>query len=196
MAAAPWAFSQELEFGLKAGFSSDNITLHDKGTLDAKVEANTTYNFGVYSRFKIVVIGFFIQPELIYNKRASNFTITDAGQKYTFSHSASYMDVPVLFGFKMFKTFRIYGGPNFQFLVGQNTDIPNNVAAFKKMDLTKNTTGIQLGAGLDLMKFRVDAKYDFNNNSMGSAFEYNGIAPTLKNGMITLQVGIKLFGIL
>jgi len=196
IAATTISYSQELEFGVKAGLSSDKIKLENLGTLDASVEGNTTYNFGAYGRLKVLVIGLFVQPELIYNKRASNITIKDAGQTYTFSHSANYVDVPVLIGFKMLKLVRIYGGPNFQFLVGQKTDFPSDVPAFKKSDLNKSSTGVQLGVGLDLLKFRVDAKYDFNAGSMGTPFEYNGTAPTLKNGMITLQVGIKLFGIL
>jgi hypothetical protein len=189
--------SQELEFGLKAGLSADNIKLNNTNGLTTSVEGNNTFNFGAYGRFKVMVIGLFVQPEIIFNKRASNITLTDNGKSYTFSHSANYIDVPVLVGFKMLKLFRIYGGPNFQFMTKQNTDINSlNNADFQKVDLKKNTTGVQLGVGLDLLKFRVDAKYDFNAGSMGSAFSYKDTAPTITNGMITLQVGFKLFGIL
>jgi hypothetical protein len=193
---APLAYSQELEFGLKAGLSSDKVYLSNLGSLDASVEGNTTYNFGAYGRLKIILVGLYVQPELMYNKRASNITVKDGAKSYTFSHSANYLDVPVLVGLKMFKIFRIYGGPNFQFLVGQKTEFPSDVVAFKKSDLNKSATGGQIGIGLDLAKIRVDAKYDFNLGNMGTPFEYNGTAPELRNGMITLQVGFKLFGLL
>jgi len=191
------SFSQEIEFGIKAGLSADKIRLTNTNGLNTSVDGNNTFNFGAFGRIKVLVIGLFVQPELIFNKRGSNITVSDAGKNYTFSHSANYIDVPVLVGFKMLKLFRIYGGPNFQFMTKQNTDVASlNNPDFKKIDMKKNTTGVQLGVGLDLLKFRLDAKYDFNAVSMGSAFSYKGTAPTITNGMITFQVGFKLFGIL
>jgi hypothetical protein len=105
------------------------------------------------------------------------------------------MDVPVLVGWRVLKTFRLYAGPNFQFLLKQITDIPDN-KDFKLEDLKDRTTGFQVGAGLDILKLRVDLKYDFNTSDMGSAFSYQGIAPTLQNKMVTLQVGLKLYSLL
>lgn len=189
------AFAQELEFGLKAGLSQSKISLSNTQSIQMGSEPNSTFNFGAYGRFKVILIGLYVQPELIVNRRACNFTVMANGKNELFSHSASYIDVPVLVGFKMLKLFRIYGGPNFQFMTKQKTDLPS-VVGFEKSDLTKKTTGIQLGVGLDLAKFRIDAKYDFNNSSMGSPFIYNGVAPTMKSNLFTVQVGFKLFGIL
>lgn len=193
-------YAQELEFGVKGGISNNTIQISDMKSLDVATDANNTYNFGLYGRLKIIGIGLYVQPELIYNTRASNFSLktpTTLNPSLTqiFSHKANYVDVPVLVGWKFLKLFRVYGGPNFQFLLNQNTDIPN-VTGLTKEDLKKNTTGIQFGVGLDLLKLRADVKYDFNTSDMGSAFRYNGNAPTLKNGMIMIQIGIKLFGIL
>jgi hypothetical protein len=53
---APLAYSQELEFGLKAGLSSDKVYLSNLGSLDASVEGNTTYNFGAYGRLKLFLL--------------------------------------------------------------------------------------------------------------------------------------------
>jgi hypothetical protein len=189
-------FSQELEFGLKVGISSDKMKLEHASTFVSDLEGNKTYNFGVYGRFKVKVIGLYVQPEAIYNTRASNITITDNGVKNVFLQSASYIDIPVLVGLKFLKVFRVYGGPNFQMLVSQKTDIPAGKVEFVKTDLNKKATGMQLGAGLDLAKFRFDAKYDFNVGDMGSPFTYKGNAVSTQNAMFTFQVGIKLFGLL
>ncbi len=191
------AFSQELEFGLKAGLSSDKISLSNISQFEAKVDPNTTLNFGAFGRFKIMLIGLYIQPEIIVNRRASNFTVIDlvGGSSYIFSHSANYVDVPVLVGFKMLKLFRIYAGPNFQFLTSQKTDLPINNINFQSSDLKKKTTGIQFGVGLDLAKLRIDAKYELNAASMGSPFTYKTISPSSTSGMLMLQVGFKMFGL-
>lgn len=182
--------AQNLEFGVKAGISSDKIALEDVKNNNIKVEGNTTTNIGAYLRLT-TPLGFYVQPEAIYNRRGSNFTIEGSGQK-AFSHTATYVDVPVLVGLRFLKTVRIFGGPNFQFLVKQVTDIPND-PNFKAEDLKGFNTGFQVGAGVDILKLRVDLKYDFNTNDMGSAFSYNGVAPTLQNNMITLQIGLRLF---
>jgi len=185
--------AQNLEVGIKAGISRDNIALEDVQNLSTKIEGNTTTNIGAYIRL-ITPVGFYVQPEVIYNRRGSNFTVQGSGSK-AFSHTANYIDVPVLVGWRILRTVRFFGGPNFQFLTKQITDIPND-PKFKVESLKGFNTGFQVGAGVDLLKFRVDLKYDFNTNDMGSAFSYNGVAPTLQNNMFTLQVGFKLFSIL
>jgi hypothetical protein len=185
--------AQNLELGIKAGLNRDKIELEDLQNLSAKIEANTTINIGAYLRLS-TPFGLYIQPEAVFNRRASNFKIDLAGLQ-AFSHTANYVDVPVLVGWRFLKTFRLYGGPNFQFLMKQITEIPNN-ADFKLESLKDQTTGFQVGAGLDILKLRFDVKYDFNTSDMGSAFSYKGIAPTLQNKMVTIQVGLKLYSLL
>ena len=187
------AKAQNLEIGIKAGLNRDKIDLKELQNLSAKVEANTTVNIGAYLRLS-TPFGLYLQPEAVFNRRGSNFKIDIAGLQ-AFSHTANYMDVPVLVGWRVLKTFRLYAGPNFQFLLKQITDIPDN-KDFKLENLKDRTTGFQVGAGLDILKLRVDLKYDFNTSDMGSAFSYQGIAPTLQNKMVTLQVGLKLYSLL
>lgn len=190
------AFSQDLEFGIKAGFSKDKLMLSHDNSFSSSVEGITTYNYGVYGKLQVWVIGLYVQPELLMNRRASNITITDNSKDYIFEQSASYVDFPVLVGFKFVKTLRIYGGPNFQMMYKQSTGFPTDNPSFSADNLDKKTTGIIVGAGLDLIKFRVDARYDFNAASMGSAFRYNNHPVDVRNGMFTVQLGFKLFGIL
>ncbi|MCF8253937.1 MAG: PorT family protein [Bacteroidia bacterium] len=193
------AISQELEFGFKAGLSKGGFTYSNFTANTVKYsptnENISTYNFGAYGRLKLWVIGLYVQPELMYNKRGSNVTLETTTDKYIFSNTANYLEIPVLVGFKMLKTFRIYGGPNFQIMTKQKTDIPN-APKFASSDLTKKTTGIQLGLGLDLMKLRFDVKYDFNAGNMGTPFLYDGSGPSAQNTMLTFQIGYKLFGVL
>ena len=187
------AKAQNLEIGIKAGLNRDKIDLKELQNLSAKVEANTTVNIGAYLRLS-TPFGLYLQPEAVFNRRGSNFKIDIAGLQ-AFSHTANYMDVPVLVGWRVLKTFRLYAGPNFQFLLKQITDIPDN-KDFKLENLKDRTTGFQVGAGLDILKLRVDLKYDFNTSDMGSAFSYKEISPTLQNKMLTLQVGLKLYSLL
>lgn len=186
------ASAQNLEIGIKAGLSSDKIKLEDVQNVNTKIEGNVTTNIGAYLRIS-TPIGLYVQPEAVFNRRGSNFTIDGLTP---FSHTANYVDVPVLLGWRFFKTVRVFAGPNFQFLTKQVTEFPKNNPNFEAEDLKGFNTGFQVGAGADILRLRLDLKYDFNTNDMGSAFSYKGVSPTLSNNMITLQLGYRLFKLL
>lgn len=191
--------AQQLELGVKAGISSNTIGISDLQGLDLSTERNSTYNFGIYGRLKVIGLGLYVQPELIYNTRASNFTLNSPtlNEPTIFAHKAHYVDVPVLVGWKFLGLLRVYAGPNFQFLLSQDTNIPEVTGnTLTQENLKDRTTGVQIGVGADFLKIRVDLKYDFNTSDMGSAFSFNGMKPTINNNMLMFQVGIKLFSLL
>lgn len=188
--------AQILELGVKAGLSGCTLSLKDTKGVSMTSESNNTYNFGVYGRVKVPIIGFYVQPELMMNTRASNFTVEDAGTRTVFLNKVNYFEVPVMFGFKVLKLARFYGGPNFQFVTNQTTEIPANNPLFVKSDLKSNTIGMQFGIGADLARIRADLRWDANTGSMGTPFIYNGISPNMTSSMISLQVGFKLFDLL
>ncbi len=187
--------AQELEFGIKGGLSGSKLSLSQpQGSLPTYTfESNNTINVGAYGRFVFPFAGIYIQPEFIFNSRASNFKVFT---EPAFYHKANYIDVPVLLGFRFLKIVRVYGGPNFQILTKQVTEIPSNNLDYVKKDLSKQSTGYQLGVGADLARLRLDLKWDFNNGSMGTPFTYKGDTPTLTSRLITIQLGFKLFSLL
>ena len=196
------AYSQGFEIGIKGGMNITAADVMKEASKDVQITNKNTYNGGVYGRLKIKLIGIFVQPELVYNTRGYNFNITEPITNTTINikQQAYYIDVPVLVGLKMFKFLRVYAGPNFQYLLtNEITGVDDAVALaidFKKTDMKKSNTGVQIGFGLDLSKFRVDVKYDFNPTDMGSPFSYQGKAQLIKTSMVTIQLGYKLFGIL
>ena len=194
------AYSQGFEIGVKGGMNITAADVMKEASKDVQITNKNTYNGGVYGRLKIKLIGIFVQPELVYNTRGYNFDITANGKTYNIKQQAYYLDVPVLVGLKMFKFLRVYAGPNFQYLLKNEITGVDDVVAlaidFKKTDMKKSNTGVQIGFGLDLSKFRVDVKYDFNPTDMGSPFSYQGKAQLIKTSMVTIQLGYKLFGIL
>jgi hypothetical protein len=196
------AFSQGFEIGIKGGMNITAADVMKEASKDVKITNKNTFNGGVYGRLKIKLIGIFVQPELVYNTRGYNFDIKEpiTGTTINIKQQSNYLDVPVLVGLKMFKFLRVYAGPNFQYLLtNEITGVDDAVALaidFKKTDMKKSNTGVQIGFGLDLSKFRVDVKYDFNPTDMGSPFSYQGKEQLIKTSMVTIQLGYKLFGIL
>lgn len=196
------AYSQGFEIGIKGGLNITAASAVKVLVPGVNIANKNTYNGGVYARLKIKLIGIFVQPEIVYNTRGYNFDITQpiSGKIINIKQQAYYIDVPVLVGLKMFKFLRVYAGPNFQYLLKNEITGINDVVAiaidFKKTDMKKANTGVQIGFGLDLSKFRIDAKYDFNPTDMGSPFSYQNQAQSIKTSMVTIQLGYKLFGIL
>ena len=190
------AYSQGFEIGIKGGMNITAADVMKEASKDVKITNKNTYNGGVYGRLKIKLIGIFVQPELVYNTRGYNFDITANSKTYNIKQQAYYLDVPVLVGLKMFKFLRVYAGPNFQYLLKNEITGINDIVGFEKKDMKKANTGVQLGFGLDLSKFRVDVKYDFNPTDMGSPFSYQNQVQSIKTSMVTIQLGYKLFGIL
>ena len=194
------AYSQGFEIGIKGGVNIPAAGAVKDLVPGVDIASKNTYHGGVYGRLKIKLIGIFVQPELVYNTRGYNFNITANGITYNIKQQAYYLDVPVLVGLKMFKFLRVYAGPNFQYLLtNEITGVDDAVALaidFKKTDMKKSNTGVQIGFGLDLSKFRVDVKYDFNPTDMGSPFSYQNQVQSIKTSMVTIQLGYKLFGIL
>lgn len=194
------AFSQGFEIGIKGGLNIAAASAVKDLVPGVGISSKNTYNGGVYGRLKIKLIGIFVQPELVYNTRGYNFDITANGKTYNIKQQAYYLDVPVLVGLKMFKFLRVYAGPNFQYLLKNEITGVDDVVALaidlKKTDMKKANTGVQIGFGLDLSKFRVDVKYDFNPTDMGSPFSYQNQVQSIKTSMVTIQLGYKLFGIL
>ena len=190
------AFSQGFEIGIKGGLNIAAASAVKDLVPGVGISSKNTYNGGVYGRFKIKLIGVFVQPELVYNTRGYNFNITANGITYNIKQQAYYIDVPVLVGLKMFKFLRVYAGPNFQYLLKNEITGIDNIVTFQKNDMKKANTGVQIGFGLDLSKFRLDVKYDFNPTDMGSPFSYQGKEQLIKTSMVTIQLGYKLFGIL
>ena len=190
------AYSQGIEIGIKGGVNITAAGAVKDLVPGVDIASKNTYNGGVYGRLKIKLIGIFVQPELVYNTRGYNFDITANGKTYNIKQQAYYLDVPVLVGLKMFKFLRVYAGPNFQYLLKNEITGINDIVGFEKKDMKKANTGVQLGFGLDLSKFRVDVKYDFNPTDMGSPFSYQNQVQSIKTSMVTIQLGYKLFGIL
>ncbi len=190
------ANAQEFEFGPKVGINTGKGTISELNTMSADVQSINSFNGGIYARLKVKVIGLYLQPEVIYTTRGGVYSFVDGTTKFDVTSKAHYIDVPVLIGLKFVKLFRVYGGPNFQFLISQEKEIPPGITSFSSKDLNKNNTGLQFGVGLDVWKLRLDLKYDMNPASLGSFMDYKGVSPTVKNNMIIIQLGFKLWGVL
>jgi len=161
------AFSQ-VKFGLKGGLSTTTLKMEDLKTLttgdteytvDVLEGANYGFHGGAFVRF--TMMGFYIQPEVLFASRTDEYTITDLESPATEiikKQKFNRIDIPLMLGGK-FGPVRINAGPTARLLIdspGALIDNPDFEAMYNDL-----TFGYQAGLGFDIIKrITVDIRYE------------------------------------
>jgi opacity protein-like surface antigen len=161
------AFSQ-IKFGLKAGLSTTNLKMADLKTLtsgdkqytvDALKGANYGFHGGAFVRFSL--LGFYIQPELLFASRTDEYKVTDLdspASEIIKKQQFNQIDIPIMLGAKL-GPIRLNAGPSARLLINSPKDLIDN-PDFKAM-YNNFTFGYQAGLGVDIIKrITVDLRYE------------------------------------
>jgi hypothetical protein len=161
------AFSQ-VKFGLKAGLSTTNLKMEDLKTLtsgetayvvDAIKGANYGFHAGAFLRFSM--LGFYMQPELLFASRTDEYTIADAdnpASEIIKKQQFNQLELPIMLGLKL-GPIRLNAGPSARLLINSPKDLiddPNFKAMYHGL-----TFGYQAGLGVDILKrITLDLRYE------------------------------------
>lgn len=169
----------QLNFGIKAGYNSSlslgnisSVTSGDYDLTDVKSELNNGFHAGIWAR-----IGnkFYVQPELLYAMGKKEYTVTlqDAMNNditYDKFVNISTVDIPLLVGYKLLDkkmaNLRVFAGPKLRLDAGSSLRFDNVVSGgtITKEDLIadvkKSQIGLEIGAGVDVLMFTLDARYN------------------------------------
>lgn len=183
--------AQSLGLGVKGGLNFSSLDNNLKGQYTGTASANGFVG-GVWARAGF--LGFFAQPELLYSQRKGAFTSAVDGTAVI--NTLSYIDIPVLVGYKL--TFvRFNMGPNFQFLLDaqQKASALAKDPNFSKGNFESSSIGFQAGVGIDLLKLSIDLRYDGNFSSIGKEITVNGTKYdySTRPSMWQLTLGFKIF---
>jgi len=157
------AFSQSIDFGLKAGlvYNTDKgvvKTLSD--TYNEKGKGSMGFQGGAMMRIKAA--GFYVQPELLYTSFKYEFDDSDGELQKT------RLDIPINVG----KTFalglvQLQTGP----VVSINMkDKLKGYDSLKSKDKDDLSLGWQIGTGLNIKKLNLDLRYEFGLGKTTSKF--------------------------
>lgn len=173
--AANAQYDPAFRFGIKAGANLSNINGSNDLSLspggnafDFRDNDNRSPGFagGVYSRFGKT---FYIQPEILLSQKGGRFNVYEDGvlNNGKVDVRFSNFDVPVLFGVRIAKFFRINVGPMASLRLSSNGKIgdsfdtvtgENSGAEFKN----RLAYGYQAGVGFDLGRLSLDVRYEGN----------------------------------
>jgi len=171
--------------GIKGGLNFANVDVSKSA--GANYDSRTGYHAGAFALIKFGFIG--IQPELIFSKQGSNYTVNTADYEANFD----YINIPVMAKFYLPLGLNLQAGPQFGFL--SKAQLEQTISGVKTTSDVKNQSknsdiAIGLGAGWDLpFGLTVDARYNIGvskvNDDSGSG--------DVKNRVFQLSVGYKLF---
>ena len=207
------AANAQLNFGIKAGYNSpltfDNVSSVGNGGYDlssVKSEMWNNFHAGLFAR---VFFGkmIYIQPELLYSiqKKEYKIGITDAlnpsGITLDKFANVSTVDVPLLVGVKLIDlkivNLRVFAGPKLRFNAGSSLDFKNVTGgtfdtSTLLTDVKKAQVGLEVGAGVDVLMFALDARY----NLIGDMYTTKVKDLSLQNlpsNTFVISLGWKLF---
>jgi len=188
------AFSQ-FEYGIKGGISFNsnlNISANIESISNPNInifESRNGQHIGVF--LKLTINDFFIRPELIYSKIKNSYDVPIViinKSNIVTDFNQHKIDIPIMFGYKVFGLANIFAGPRFEFIRGVSYD---NI----DLDDLKNqyNLGLQYGIGLKFGKFEFDlrAERGFTKNEIN--FMEN--QAEIKNQYITSQGRLYLLGV-
>jgi len=202
----------QLNFGIKAGYNSSlgmnnlsSVTTGDYNLNSVSSELANGFHAGVFARLGFKNIYF--QPEFLYSMGKKDYTITfkDAvNNDVTFNKlvNVSTLDVPLLLGYKLLDlklvNLRVFAGPKLRFNAGSSLSYSNLTTggSVTQDQLVKDVkaaqVGLEAGAGIDVLMFTLDARY----NLIGDMYQTKLSSLTIDNipaNTFVISLGWKIF---
>lgn len=175
-----------VQFGVKGGLlvnSSDlKYTYSDNRGRYNESSTKPGFELGLQARVRLP-LGFMIQPELVYSRTSGTFPINEsnggASKGDRLKIRSNWFEVPVLVGWK-FSIVRLMAGPTFRFPMDEvmNVGLKETKVAPRLQDFV---LGYQVGAGVDLGRLTIDARFCGNFNRItDQSVTQDNYAPGLK----------------
>ncbi len=173
----------QLSFGVKGGLNFGTFSSLPDGVDNDGSRIGIV--LGAYTRFKIPVVGLFVQPELIFSQKGGKQT---AGG-ITATTSVNNIDIPILVGGSLGPV-RLAIGPVFGFPIGAKSEV-----AGISVDILENVNsplaGLQIGAGISIpgTKLGFDLRYELGltkivDNAVNNDTKLNLIQFTVSYGIL------------
>ena len=200
--------AQDFSWGPKLSVSSPSLKLKDVKNLESasqavhlleEKDAKLGYQIGVFAR--VSLLGIYVQPEVLFSNASTEIKFTDVMDEENNpvdvigEVSMNKIDIPVMFGKRFLRVFRVNAGPVFTLLLSENIKQEGLSDTFKevKANYKNSTIGLQLGAGLDLSIVTIDLRYELGLQSISDNITIGEteFATDQRLNQFLLSVGIK-----
>ncbi len=166
--------------GLKGGLNLANVS--------GDVEDNsirTAFHLGAYATIKFGdKLGF--QPEILYNSIGTKIKDPDLGDV---DFVMNYISVPLMVNYYINDMLALQAGPQISFLSSADLKFDGGSIDFKDF-IKGNDMGLNFGAMLNFGKLNATARYCLGLTNIDDTDSPD----TVKNGVIQISLGFRLFG--
>lgn len=163
------SYSQDVDFGLKAGLNLTNIKGDDP---EATYNSRSGCHAGIFLRSKFGKVA--LQPELLLYTQNNEVNYSSSSlNPGTVKNSFTYLAVPVMLKFYLVSGLNLQGGPQFGFLLdGEqkwDTALINGSNDIKD-EYANGDVSVSLGAGWDFdFGLNLDARYNIGVKDVNDA---------------------------
>ncbi len=183
------AQAQLFTLGLKGGVSSSSVNVKNpKGTAMAFKEGDNITGFHAGAFARVSVAGFMVQPEAVFSTSGGKLEMPSGSgsagtqvREVGFSH----LDVPILLGYNFLSIARVYAGPVASILI--NSEFGEEKVS-KYLDSAD--WGFQVGAGVDISRITLDARYE----RLTRTFSDGGNSFDMAGQQVMVSLGYKFIG--
>jgi hypothetical protein len=170
------------QLGLKAGANFSKF--NSENTFSSENRAG--FYGGLWAR--IGAAGLHFQPELYVSGKKTNLVNDATGEVNSVRFTS--LDVPLLVGTKFGAVgvgLRINTGPMFSFILDENQSFSQAAGNVFKADFKDQAVAWQFGAGLDIKKLSVDARYELGLSKINKSGY-----PGTKLNLFTVGLGYRI----
>ncbi len=150
----------QFTIGPKIGFTIGKLNTNFE---EAKEEAKPGFQFGAFARFGKKL---YVQPEFMFVSKGGTIQ-TDLNKS---SVKLNTMQIPVMVGYRLlnFKVvnLRVMGGPALSFIINKEITIKEGEQFIKDTNIKDAIWSLQLGAGVDVLMFTLDVRYEWGLNNL------------------------------
>ncbi len=172
-----------ITFGPKVGYTSSKLKMDLSGIEE---DFKSGFEAGVFVRVKIKK--FYLQPELYYAVKGGTLDSINVTKEI----SLNTLDIPVLVGYRLIDNkafnFRVFAGPVASFIVNKKVDNASElINDIDDKSIKDAIWGVQLGAGIDILIFTLDVRYELGLNDISN---YSGAS--IKSNTFHVSLGWKI----
>jgi len=172
----------QFTIGPKIGFTMSKL----KATNFEEIadEAKSGFQFGAFARFGKKL---YVQPEIMFVTKGGTLEATDVGKSTV---KLSTFQVPALVGFRLINlnvvNLRIMAGPAISFVSNKEIEIKEGESIIEDADLKDAIWSMHLGAGIDVLMFTLDVRYEWGLNNIYKGANTSG---DIKNNLWNISLG-------
>ncbi len=189
-------FDQRLkpQFGFRIGTNCSNV--FDPEGAAFKTTSLIRLVAGVFFVYPINA-GVGLQPEILFSQKGFKVSGKILDAPYNLTRTTNYLDVPILFAFKLTPNFTILIGPQYSYLINQqdvfdlNTTNVAQENEFAKNNIRKNMFGFSFGidAHVNHLLLGLRAQWDVLTNTEAET----STAPIYKNALLRATIGYRFY---